>query len=347
MIRRSSSKKIESTLREFVNCCSPNRTVGTKGHKMAIDYLKEKISSFDPENEGVLSVQEFVPQISLAKKMYRSDWAAYKKSNQKMAGTVEYERWKSFSFNMVKFLDRYKKFKAHNLIWEIKGSETPEEIFVIGTNFDNIVVDKNLRVPLLNEKGQGADDNGSGVSLALKMIEFFSKNRPKKTLKVVFFDFQELGFLGSRHFVSNLSKELKAGKGKKFLGSIHLIMLGYDSKMRDQKKKLLNMELHGQRPSAKSFEAENKLAIKLQDYGKKMGRSIDFSYKKSGFGITDSVAFWEEHLPSVVFTQNWADDPNTKRHHTSNDFAETLNFRTLRESFVYITGAVAGILNDL
>ena len=60
----------------------------------------------------------------------------------------------------------------------------------------------------------GADDNASGVSAVLQIMQAFVKSgaRPRRTIVFAFWDGEELGLLGSRYFV-NSHKDISQIKG--------------------------------------------------------------------------------------------------------------------------------------
>lgn len=53
----------------------------------------------------------------------------------------------------------------------------------------------------------GADDNASGSAALLTLAEYFKKNAPEHRVIIAFFDAEEMGLRGSRHFVNSLDLE--------------------------------------------------------------------------------------------------------------------------------------------
>ena len=62
--------------------------------------------------------------------------------------------------------------KGYNLIGEIKGMRHPDRYFVIGAHYDHLGVRS-------GEIYNGADDNASGVSGLLSLMDYFSKKQNK------------------------------------------------------------------------------------------------------------------------------------------------------------------------
>lgn len=79
---------------------------------------------------------------------------------------------------------------SYNLIAEIKGSEKPDEVIVIGGHIDSW------------DLGTGAHDDGSGCIHALEAAYLLQKLNilPKRTLRVVFFMNEEFGLNGAKEY---------------------------------------------------------------------------------------------------------------------------------------------------
>ncbi|HLO54986.1 MAG TPA: M20/M25/M40 family metallo-hydrolase [Saprospiraceae bacterium] len=88
---------------------------------------------------------------------------------------------------------------APTVIGEIKGTEFPEEIIVVGGHLDSWDV------------GQGAHDDGAGCAQAMEVLRIFQAMdyKPKRTIRAVLFSNEENGLAGGRTYaeVSNSKKE--------------------------------------------------------------------------------------------------------------------------------------------
>jgi Zn-dependent M28 family amino/carboxypeptidase len=80
--------------------------------------------------------------------------------------------------------------RSANVIGEIRGSETPEDIVIIGGHLDSW------------DLGTGAIDNGTGVVTSLEVARqiLASGLRPKRTIRVVLFANEEFGLSGAREY---------------------------------------------------------------------------------------------------------------------------------------------------
>lgn len=77
-----------------------------------------------------------------------------------------------------------------NVIGEIKGSEFPDEIIVIGGHLDSW------------DLGEGAQDDGAGVVQSIEVLHLFQKMgyRPKRTIRAVAFMNEENGTRGAKEY---------------------------------------------------------------------------------------------------------------------------------------------------
>jgi Zn-dependent M28 family amino/carboxypeptidase len=340
-IVKINKRALKKELRDFVNCCRPNRMVGSSGHLKSSKWLIERLNKI--KGDGLVHVDNFKPDIDYAIKVYQNDFEQ-KIAKRFSAQTPEYQKWSVATNSAISHLKKRKNIIGKNIIWEKRGSSKPEEILVIGANYDTIAIDQKTNLILENSEMPGADDNGSGVALALSLIKTISKMELKKTIVVVFFDFQELGFLGARSFVEKYSPHWKKNK---FIGFVNLLMLGHDSTSNDLVKKQGNMKAYIRRSGEFGHKKDLTLFEQLNRHGVKSKTKNTFSLLANSFDSSDIVQFWEKDLPAVVLTGDWENDYNIKRHHTANDFPETLNFNSLYQTYLYLAYGVLGMNFDL
>ena len=88
-----------------------------------------------------------------------------------------------------------------NVLGVIPGRRTDEYV-IVGAHFDHIGMDETLADdPIYN----GADDNASGVSAVLQIARAFQTcgQKPLRNVIIAFWDGEEKGLLGSKHFVQS------------------------------------------------------------------------------------------------------------------------------------------------
>lgn len=325
-----SRESIEKNLRDFVASGRPSRFVGSPGHQKARSFITERLKAAKSSGSS-FSAQEFTPDIAAAGKFYADDF-----KNEVVAKISptdpNYNHWKGFTLSMMKTLDSVKGMRGVNLVWEKKGVTRPDEVLILGANYDTLLNDPKTMIVSKEGAMPGADNNGTGVAALLSMIEILDKLDLPKTVRIVFFDFEELGFLGSKAYVESL-------KGQKIAGFISLVMLGHDSKRDDKEKKQNNMKLYLRAPETKGSEADLNLANIITGSGKRLYSTIEFKPEANGMNSSSQINFWQAGHPAICLSQNWESDFNP-RFHTPNDFVETLNMNTYTLGFRYITGSV-------
>jgi carboxypeptidase Q len=92
---------------------------------------------------------------------------------------------------------------SFNVVGEIRGTVTPENIFVVGGHLDSW------------DLGEGAHDDGAGIVQSLEVAYLFKKNniKPKNTLRIVFFMNEENGTRGAKKYaeLAKFNKENHIG----------------------------------------------------------------------------------------------------------------------------------------
>ena len=225
-----------------------------------------------------------------------------------------------------------KAISGVNFIWEKKGVTSPDEILLITAHYDSLIRDSKTQKPVLKGEMPGADNNATGVSVMLSMIEILNQLEIPKTVKFVFLDLEEFNSQGSKYFAN--SEEFKAEKeSKKIAGVMNLIMIGHDTRTRDTEKKLNNM---------KAYSTDDAFVKPLIEAADKNYSTIKFTLnppQNNERFIDSTAAFKAQGIPSVTFTQNRESDLNP-RLWSSNDFFETLNINTYTNVFKALASSV-------
>ena len=190
------------------------RSSGTKGDKLAKDYIANHFRTASLPTERFVEVQEhYVP----AKRIRRDN-----------------------------IKDDDKTVLTYNIIATLPGNDPvlKDEFVVIGGHYDSTKNPQKLR-KLFNTTdsiNNGADDNASGTSMVLELFEkFASTNDHKRTLVFILFGGEELGLLGAQHYVKNPTIDLD-----KVQLMVNLDMVG---RLDDKKSLYL-----GGIPSAENFD---------------------------------------------------------------------------------------------
>ncbi len=86
---------------------------------------------------------------------------------------------------------------SYNVIGEIKGSEKPEEIILVGGHLDSWDV------------GEGAHDDGTGCAQSMDVLQIIKRlnYKPKRTIRCVLFMNEENGLAGGRVYADEAKKK--------------------------------------------------------------------------------------------------------------------------------------------
>lgn len=87
--------------------------------------------------------------------------------------------------------------KSYNVIGDIKGSEHPEEIIVVGGHLDSW------------DLAEGASDDGTGVMQSIEVLRTLKKIgvKPKRTIRAVMFMNEENGLKGGKEYAEQAKKK--------------------------------------------------------------------------------------------------------------------------------------------
>lgn len=102
---------------------------------------------------------------------------------------------------------QHQGIKHHNICLELSGQQNLTPI-VIGAHYDTV------------PGCPGADDNATGVAVLVELARLFAKQPPRRPIRLVAFDLEEYGLIGSQEYVKQL-------EGQPIHLMISLEMLGY------------------------------------------------------------------------------------------------------------------------
>ena len=103
---------------------------------------------------------------------------------------------------------------VRNLVAEVRGSEAPEEITLIGAHYDSIM------------GSPGANDNASGVAVLLELARFFASREVPRTLRFVAFVNEEPPFFQTHEMGSVVYARAARERGDRITGMLALETMG-------------------------------------------------------------------------------------------------------------------------
>ena len=178
---------------------------------------------------------------------------------------------------------------GRNVLAVVHG--TTAEAVVIGAHYDHLGADG-------KKVYTGADDNASGTAVVIEMARRFAKKPGKRTVILVAFSGEEMGILGSRHFVNN-------------------------PPTLEPTVAMINMDMVGRlRENLIVFGADT--GDKFKEY--LADSPVKIAYNKDAIGPSDHTSFVLKGVPSVhLFTGAHPD------YHKPGDTADKVNYDGLRK----------------
>ncbi|WP_437743332.1 M20/M25/M40 family metallo-hydrolase [Sorangium sp. So ce1504] len=185
------------------------------------------------------------------------------------------------------------------------GSPHAGEYVVVGAHYDHLGYGGTSfsRAPGVHAVHPGADDNASGTAMLLEVARRFASlpERPARNLLFIAFGAEELGTIGSRHFVDHPPAPL-AGM-KPIVAMINADMVG---RMRDDK---LLVDGLGTSPDWKPI---------VDDAARGLGLTLQFGVE--GFGASDHASFTASRVPIAFLFTGVHED-----YHRPSDTADKIN----------------------
>lgn len=217
--------------------------------------------------------------------------------------------------------------RDQNVVAMIRGNdpELSEEFIAIGAHYDHLGMGgqgSGSRRPDMIEPHNGADDNASGVAGIMEIAEKLAADREnlKRSLLVIAFGGEEMGLLGSSHFVKDPPVEIDD-----IVGMVNFDMIG----RLDKEKKAVSVSGTG-------------TAEGLEDLLKEFEKDYDLSFNHSpeGYGPSDHAAFYASDIP-VLFISTGAHSD----YHTPFDDTKYINFEGQKEVAEFSAGLVRELIN--
>jgi len=203
---------------------------------------------------------------------------------------------KSLKFYLKMSCKKYPDVKSYNVIGEIKGSEYPDEVIVIGGHLDSW------------DNSEGAHDDGAGCVQSMDVLNIFKQLgiKPKRTIRCVLFMNEENGARGAETYADN-------AKNKK---QKHIVAIESDR--------------GGFAPRGFSYEANEavltQLAKRLEAWKKYFSPYLIHVFEKGGSGV-DVSRLKDQNVALLGFI------PDSQRyfdvHHAADDTFENVNKREL------------------
>ena len=201
-------------------------------------------------------------------------------------------------------------YEAQNVVAEIKGSEKPDEVVLLGAHLDSW------------DLGTGANDNGVNVALLVDVLRGIKELglRPKRTIRAVAFNAEELGMWGSAEYVRQHAKEL---------GNVAAVVV-YDVGSGRTTGFYLNGREELRKPADAALAAVSGLT--------------SAPHTLEGVDGTDNFDFLLSGVPNLVANQDWA--PYLPDYHAESDTFDAVDAREARANVAIASALVWGLANS-
>ena len=185
---------------------------------------------------------------------------------------------------------------ANNVVGWIPGRSNTNEYVIIGAHYDHLGYGSfgSLYRGDTPRIHNGADDNASGTAGLLELAHYFSENPPVDNILLLAFSGEEMGLLGSAHYVEEPTVDLSQAKAM-----INLDMIG---RMSDK-----NLLIFGVGTTPKWSE----LALAVNE------DSLSLNLVEDGTGASDHTSFYYKNIPVL----HYFTDTHSDYHRPSDDLA--------------------------
>lgn len=205
--------------------------------------------------------------------------------------------------------------RTQNVAGMIRGDDPSlrDEVVIVGAHFDHL--GRSPESSLDPEAGDairfGADDNASGSAVVLELARVMSQDPPRRSVIFVLFSGEELGLLGSLHFVEN-----SPIPQDRVQAMVNFDMVG---RLRDDR-----LIVYG------TGTAEEMSA--LVDSANSGATPLKLAKVPDGFGPSDHSSFYAKGIPVLhLFTDLH------EQYHRSTDTPETINHAGVSRVASYAT----------
>lgn len=201
-----------------------------------------------------------------------------------------------------------------NFVAEKAGSD-PSKVLIISSHMDSM-------------NNAGADDDGAGTISALALAKALKGMSLKHTLRIVAFDEEEGGLIGSGAYVRGLRSRQELTP---IIGVLNLEMTGYDADGDGAVHVIDCNENTSATLTSQVMAGVNREGVALQ--------KVDACTNRS-----DHAAFWRYNVPAVVISQNFFGGDSNPCYHRSCDKIDMMNFTYMKNITTAVTSAAAAIL---
>ena len=210
-----------------------------------------------------------------------------------------------------------------NFIAEKKGQAAESRLLILGAHYDSVA-------------SVGADDDASGVIGALAIAKALSNMEFSYTLRVLAFDEEELGLIGSTNYANAMAANKE---NEQLIGAIILEMLGYDGN-NDSAFHIVDCKFIGEadQPEGNSGQLSNVILGAINLAASPLARSEACTDR------SDHTSFWNQNVPAVVLSQDFFGGDSNPCYHDSCDTVDLIDYTYMSSIASIAAMTVASLL---
>lgn len=208
-----------------------------------------------------------------------------------------------------------------NFVAEKKGTKNPEKVLVLSSHIDSV-------------GNKGANDNGTGTIGVLAVAKELAKANYDFTIRILGFDREERGLLGSDAYVAAIADK------KAIIGDINFEMMGHHAK-NDGSFHLIDCD----KPFLFNVPQKSSQFLSQQVKNSIEKLAIDLTVVKTCTGRSDHASFWRHKIPAIVISENFFGGDADPCYHARCDVVdERLNYPYMGKILEAVLDASENIL---
>jgi hypothetical protein len=229
----------------------------------------------------------------------------------------------------------------NNIIVELPGTDLAHEVLILGAHFDAF------------PGTPGADDNGTGTAALLEIARILKDVPLRRTVRLVFFNLEEIGLRGSIDYVKDNRERFQSGE-EKLIGMVSLEMLGFFSdEVGSQRSPIPPIPGIFEPPTVGDFIAIATVR-RFQSFSQRLAREMKAAQPDLNILVadffpvappdllrSDNAPFMAAGLPAVMLTDT--SEFRNPHYHRSTDTIETLDLDRYAMVVRALVGATVAI----
>jgi len=177
-------------------------------------------------------------------------------------------------YEKLGFTVRFEVFGGgSNFVAEKIGSSQPEKVLILSSHIDSV-------------RCKGANDNGTGTIGLLAVAQELSKKNFSYTVRILGFDKEETGLVGSDAYVAAIQNK------PNIIGNINFEMMGVNSR-KDGSFHVIDCQ------KDTSVVISNEIKSSIANLG------LPLTVVKACTDRSDHASFWRHKIPAVVISENF------------------------------------------